>query len=115
MTAREIVANVAGWHGLTRRKLLSRRRATPYVRARWEAMAWMRQANMSLPEIGQALGGMHHTTVMSGLRKFNKLLDRRRQFIAVSGVTRRDWILRYLTQAGHTIAPASLVAAGAGL
>lgn len=38
--------------------------------ARREAMFRIRVLSYSLPEVGKFLGGRHHTTVISGLRKF---------------------------------------------
>lgn len=55
-------------HGLPESALKAAYRDRRYVRARWDAMARMREAGLSLPAIGRALN-RHHTSVMHGLRQ----------------------------------------------
>jgi chromosomal replication initiator protein len=60
--------------------LLGRSRAREVALPRQIAMYILRkEAKISLPQIGQALGGRDHTTVMHGCDKINDLLERDEQ------------------------------------
>lgn len=57
-------------------KLLSRDRSAPVALARQVAMYLLREeARLSLPTIGEVLGGRDHTTVMHGYEKISELLE----------------------------------------
>jgi chromosomal replication initiation ATPase DnaA len=58
----------ARWN-LTPNEVRGNRKDHPRVEARREAAARLRMLGMSYPEIGIALGGLHHTTVMHALGK----------------------------------------------
>ena len=63
-----IVPRAALVAGVTRCRLIGQSRAQGLVRARRVAMIAMRSCGMSLPQIGEALGGRDHTTVLHNLR-----------------------------------------------
>ena len=72
---KSIVAEVCEKHNLTWSMLMSDRRHVGIVRARHEAFWRMsRECRMSLPAIGRRMG-RDHTTVLHGVRTFQKLLD----------------------------------------
>lgn len=57
-------------------KLLSRDRSAPVALARQVAMYLLREeARLSLPTIGEVLGGRDHTTVMHGYEKISDLIE----------------------------------------
>jgi chromosomal replication initiator protein len=69
-------------------RLLSRDRSRKVALPRQIAMYLLREeSNISLPQIGDALGGRDHTTVMYGCDKIADLLERddrlRRQVIDI--------------------------------
>ncbi|OGO10310.1 MAG: chromosomal replication initiator protein DnaA, partial [Chloroflexi bacterium RBG_13_60_9] len=67
-----IIDAVAGQFGIEREKLLGRERSRDIVLPRQVAMYLIREeTNASLPEIGNAMGGRDHTTVMYGCDKIN--------------------------------------------
>ena len=74
-SARDILKLVADRHEMTVDELLSKSRKTRFIRARWDAMYLLRMSpklgggRRSLPEIGRAMGGMDHTSVIHGLRR----------------------------------------------
>jgi len=60
--------------GVSLAELLSPRRGPQAVAARQECMWRMREeTTASLPQIGRALGGRDHTTVLHGLRRYAQL------------------------------------------
>ena len=66
-----------GAFGLTRDHLLSRDRSREVALPRQVAMYLMREVgNISLPQIGEALGGRDHTTVMYACDKVTDLIER---------------------------------------
>jgi chromosomal replication initiation ATPase DnaA len=67
-TARQAYAQVSAESGISMEMLLSRHRWRKLVRARWRVMQIMRDQNASLPMIALRMG-LHHTTVMHGLRQ----------------------------------------------
>jgi len=84
----EVVRKVAEVFGLTLERMLGRDRSREVALPRQIAMYLLRQeANISLPQIGEALGGRDHTTVMYGCEKITDLLERddrlRRQVIEI--------------------------------
>jgi chromosomal replication initiator protein len=82
----DIIKRVAQTFGITLERMLGRDRSHEAALPRQIAMYLMRQeANCSLPQIGAALGGRDHTTVMYACQKVEDMLERddrlRRQVI----------------------------------
>jgi chromosomal replication initiator protein len=83
-----IIDAIAAHFGVEREKLLGRDRSREFVLPRHVAMYLIREeTNASLPEIGAALGGRDHTTVMYGCDKINDLMEQddnlRRQIMSI--------------------------------
>jgi chromosomal replication initiator protein len=73
----EIVHRVADSFGVSVESLLGRDRSRQIALPRQVAMYLLREeANISLPQIGQTLGGRDHTTVMYGCDKIADMLER---------------------------------------
>lgn len=77
---KQLVADTAREYGLTAADLMGFARTRDVVRARWAFMYRARQfrwpdgtPRYSLPQIGLALGGMNHTTVIHGLLQHARL------------------------------------------
>jgi chromosomal replication initiator protein len=84
----QVVAVVASAFGITSEQLMGRDRSREIALPRQVAMYILREeANVSLPQIGEALGGRDHTTVMYACDKVADLLERddrlRRQLIQI--------------------------------
>jgi chromosomal replication initiator protein len=84
----EIVRKVADAFGVSVENLLGRDRSRQIALPRQVAMYLLREeANISLPQIGDALGGRDHTTVMYGCEKVAEMLEQddklRRQVIDI--------------------------------
>ena len=71
-----VVDMVAKTFNLSVERLLSPDRSHDVALPRQIAMYLMRETNVSLPQIGQALGGRDHTTVMYACEKVADLLER---------------------------------------
>jgi chromosomal replication initiator protein len=73
--ARNIAVAVAKIHGVRFVDLISNRRHKHLCHARQHAM-WeiRRRTKLSLPQIGQLLGGRDHTTVLHGLKQHERRL-----------------------------------------
>lgn len=72
----EIVEKVAKTFGVTVERILGRDRSRQVALPRQIAMYLLREeANFSLPQIGETLGGRDHTTVMYGVEKVSELLE----------------------------------------
>lgn len=72
-----IVERVAQAFGVTMDEMLGRDRSRQVALPRQVAMYLLREeANASLPEIGQAMGGRDHTTVMYACEKIGDLVER---------------------------------------
>jgi chromosomal replication initiator protein len=71
-----VVDMVAKTFNLSVERLLSADRSHDVALPRQIAMYLMRETNVSLPQIGQALGGRDHTTVMYACEKVADLLER---------------------------------------
>lgn len=82
-----VVDVVARSFNLSVDRLLSAERTHDVALPRQIAMYLMRETNLSLPQIGQALGGRDHTTVMYACEKVADLLERddkvRRQVVQI--------------------------------
>jgi chromosomal replication initiator protein len=73
----KVVDLVAHAFNLSTDRLLSRDRSRAVALPRQIAMYLLREeANVSLPQIGEALGGRDHTTVMYAIDKVTDLLER---------------------------------------
>jgi chromosomal replication initiator protein len=86
--ADEVVRTVAEKFGVPIDQMLGRGRSRKVALPRQIAMYLLREeANISLPQIGETLGGRDHTTVMYGCDKIADLLERddrlRRQVIEI--------------------------------
>ena len=64
-----ILAEVCAKHGVTREALVSVSHLRKIVHARQEAMhrLYAERTHLSLPQIGELLGGRHHATVLWGI------------------------------------------------
>jgi len=83
-----VVNLVANSFNLTTESILGRDRSQAVVLPRQVAMYLLRkEGNISLPQIGEALGGRDHTTIMYGIEKISDLLERddrlRRQVVQI--------------------------------
>jgi len=82
-----VVDVVARTFNLSVERLLSPDRSREVALPRQIAMFLMRETNVSLPQIGQAMGGRDHTTVMYACEKIADLLERddkvRRQVVQI--------------------------------
>lgn len=82
-----VVDVVARTFNLSVERLLSAERSRDVALPRQIAMYLLRESNISLPQIGQALGGRDHTTVMYACEKVADLLERddrlRRQVVQI--------------------------------
>jgi chromosomal replication initiator protein len=73
----QVLDAVASAFGITRERILSRDRTQEVALPRQVAMYLLREeANVSLPQIGEALGGRDHTTVMYACDKVRDLIER---------------------------------------
>jgi chromosomal replication initiator protein len=86
--AGDVLTAVSAVFGVTVERLLGRERSRDIALPRQIAMFLLREeAHVSLPQIGEALGGRDHTTVMYACEKIGDLLERddrlRRQVIDV--------------------------------
>lgn len=78
---KEIVKEVSELTGVSVDEIKSNRRSKHIVRARF--LIWWRARHetfYSLPEIGRRTGGKDHTTVLSGIRKFESALRSREKW-----------------------------------
>ena len=74
---KEVVRTVADAFGVEMERMLSRDRSRKVALPRQIAMYLLREeSNISLPQIGDVLGGRDHTTVMYGCDKIADLLER---------------------------------------
>jgi len=88
VTAERVVDIVARSFNVTPDHLLGRDRSQNIALPRQVAMYLLREeSNASLPQIGQALGGRDHTTVMYAIEKITDMLERddrlRRQVVQI--------------------------------
>jgi chromosomal replication initiator protein len=72
----DIIERVAEVFGVTVERMLGRDRSREIALPRQIAMYLLREeANISLPQIGETLGGRDHTTVMYGCEKIAEMLE----------------------------------------
>lgn len=77
VTLDNILDQVSGFYGVSIEDLLSPRRSRDIAVARQVVMYLARDlTEMSLPQIGQALGGRDHTTIMHGCDKISALFEK---------------------------------------
>jgi len=73
----EVVRSVADAFGVPIERMLGRDRSQEVALPRQIAMYLLREeSHISLPQIGQVLGGRDHTTIMYGCEKINDLIER---------------------------------------
>ena len=72
MTADEIIEDVADLYEIHPCEIEGRSLRRYVVCARQEVMARMHERGMSLGQIGRRLGGLHHTTVLHGVRRHHE-------------------------------------------
>ncbi|GAA3281944.1 chromosomal replication initiator protein DnaA [Nesterenkonia halobia] len=91
ITAEQIIDATAEYYSFTVDDLMSKSRNRTLVTARQIAMYLLRElTEMSLPKIGQALGGRDHTTVIYAERKIRELMaERRAVFNQVTELTNK--------------------------
>lgn len=91
ITPAAIVAQTAEYFNLSIEELNSKSRTRTLVTARQIAMYLLRElTDMSLPKIGQEMGGRDHTTVIHADRKIRELMaERRAIFNQVTELTNR--------------------------
>jgi len=74
---RRVVDVVATSFGITSEKLMGRSRTREVALPRQVVMYLLRkEANVSLPQIGEALGGRDHTTVIYACEKITEMIER---------------------------------------
>jgi chromosomal replication initiator protein len=87
LTLPDIINSVAHHYGVSEEELLGRSRRKEIASARQIVMYLAREeTNSSLPQIGQALGGRDHTTVIHGCEKVSAQIEK-------DDVLRRDIIV----------------------
>ncbi len=91
LTTSLVLSAVAKFYQVSEDAIRGRKRNKDIVRPRQVAMYLMRkETNSSLPDIGAALGGRDHTTVLYGVEKINGLLEQdntlRRQVMTIQDV-----------------------------
>jgi chromosomal replication initiator protein len=75
-----ILAETAGYFGVSVDDLRSQNRSRPIVQARQIAMYLVRElTDLSLPKVGEIFGGRDHTTVLHAYQKISKTLPEKRQ------------------------------------
>ncbi len=73
----QVMDAVASAFGVTRERMLGRDRSQEIALPRQVAMYLLREeANVSLPQIGEAMGGRDHTTVMYACEKVRDMIER---------------------------------------
>lgn len=84
---RQVVDAVARAFGIPTERLLGRDRSREVALPRQVAMYLLREESISLPQIGEALGGRDHTTVMYAIDKVTGMIEQddrlRRQVIGI--------------------------------
>jgi chromosomal replication initiator protein len=76
LTIEHIIQTVAAQYGVSEERLLGKQRAREVALPRQVAMYLIREeTSASLPQIGEALGGRDHTTVMYGYDKIQDQLE----------------------------------------
>lgn len=71
-----VFACIGGAYGVSREELVSKNRMKPMGEARAVGYLLARRRGMSYPRIALIFGNRDHTTVMSGVRKAERLLQK---------------------------------------
>ena len=96
-TAEDVIDAVSRHYNVAEKDLKGRQRTRDIAFARQVAMYLLREeTDISLEEIGRAIGGRDHTTVLHGIRKIEAALDADMQLRASLMAIRED----LLTEAG---------------
>lgn len=75
-----IVSVVAAFYNVSVRDILSQRRSRDVMKPRQIAMYLAKTLTIrSLPEIGRIIGGRDHTTILHGVRKITRELEKDRE------------------------------------
>lgn len=71
---KRIIARVAEAFGVTHADIIGPRQFAALVRARWAAIAAVREArpDLSMIQLGRAFGGRDHTTILHAIRKMER-------------------------------------------
>lgn len=88
-----IITAVSNELKIDKKTIISRDKRDEIVYARYLIFWLCRQAEYSQPEIGRRMDGRDHTTVLNGLRKFEKHLAEDGQYAAVARRLYRDLII----------------------
>ncbi|MFN2129522.1 MAG: chromosomal replication initiator protein DnaA [Anaerolineae bacterium] len=88
LSTQQVIKTVARFYRMSEQKLTGRKRSKDIVRPRQVAMYLARkETQASLPEIGDALGGRDHTTVIYGVEKIEGQMEEdatlRREIMAI--------------------------------
>ncbi|MBQ7034419.1 MAG: chromosomal replication initiator protein DnaA [Clostridia bacterium] len=77
ITPDAIIDHVARYHNVSVDQLKGDKRDAPIVKPRQQAMYLIRElTNLSLPEIGNAMGGKNHTTVLHSIKRVEDNLQK---------------------------------------
>ncbi|MBR2013148.1 MAG: chromosomal replication initiator protein DnaA [Clostridia bacterium] len=77
ITPEMIIENVARYHNVTVEQIKGKKKDAPVVKPRQQAMYLIRElTQLSLPEIGNAMGGKNHTTVLHSVKKVEENIQK---------------------------------------
>ena len=72
-----IIENVARYHNVTVEQIKGKKKDAPVVKPRQQAMYLIRElTQLSLPEIGNAMGGKNHTTVLHSIKRVEESIQK---------------------------------------
>ncbi len=77
ITPEQIIENVARYHNVTVEQIKGKKKDAPVVKPRQQAMYLIRElTQLSLPDIGNAMGGKNHTTVLHSIKKVEENIQK---------------------------------------
>lgn len=77
ITPEMIIENVARYHNVTVEQIKGKKKDAPVVKPRQQAMYLIRElTQLSLPEIGNAMGGKNHTTVLHSIKRVEESIQK---------------------------------------
>ncbi|MBQ9953737.1 MAG: chromosomal replication initiator protein DnaA [Clostridia bacterium] len=77
VTPEMIIENVARYHNVTVEQIKGKKKDAPVVKPRQQAMYLIRElTQLSLPEIGNAMGGKNHTTVLHSIKRVEESIQK---------------------------------------